>query len=115
MEKIKQEVQRTNNLNRAYIPMLQGISPGELQSAQNALDFSKTLVTDWLSKYKFGNWTHHSSTNAPVTAEEKQKRAEEIAQQLCDHGRWLTHGRSIKIEDLTESSPFLVESLHGSS
>lgn len=99
-EKIKEEVDQTGKLNRAYIPILQGISPGELQSAQNALDFAKKLVTEWLAKYKFQNWTIHSSTKKTVTSKDKEKRAEEIAKRLCDHRSWKTHGRSIKLEDL---------------
>ena len=100
MEKIKKEVVDTGVLNKAYIPILQGISPGELQSAQNALDFATTLVTQWLVQYKFKSWTHHSSTDQAVTDEEKKARAKEIAAQLCDHRHWLTHGRSIKLDDL---------------
>jgi hypothetical protein len=100
MVKIKEEVVQTGMLNKAYIPILQAISPGELQSAQNALDFAKVLVTDWLAHYKFKNWTVHSSTGQAVTEDEKKARAEDIATQLCDHGRWLTHGRSIKLADL---------------
>ena len=38
-ESIKQEVAATNSLNRAYIPILQRISPGEIQSVENALSF----------------------------------------------------------------------------
>ncbi|MFN7927114.1 MAG: Clp protease ClpP [Blastocatellia bacterium] len=102
MDKIKAEVVTTGALNKAYIPILQGISPGELQSAQNALDFAKILVTDWLVKYKFKDWATHRSTGLPVTADERKQRAEDIAKKLCDHGRWLTHGRSIKIDDLRE-------------
>jgi ClpP class serine protease len=100
MEKIKREVEDTGSLNRAYIPMLQALSPGELQSADNALTFSKTLVTDWLTRYKFKNWDIHSTTGAKVTQPEKAERAGQIAEQLCDHKKWLTHGRSIKIADL---------------
>jgi hypothetical protein len=102
MEKIKEEVAATGVLNKAYIPMLQGISPGELQSAENALNFAKVLVTRWLARYKFSNWTHHSSTGDPVTDDEREARAQEIASELCDHRRWLVHGRSIKIDDLTK-------------
>lgn len=102
MEKIKREVETTGALNRAYIPMLQALSPGELQSAENALKFAKTLVTDWLAQYKFKNWKTHSSTGEDVTAEEKTTRANEAAATLCDHKRWLTHGRSIKLGDLEE-------------
>jgi len=100
MEKIKDEVEATGNLNKAFIPILQGISPGELQSAENALKFAKELVTGWLARYKFRDWTRHRSTEQPVTDDERQARAQEIASQLCDHRRWLVHGRSIKIDDL---------------
>jgi len=102
LEKIKQETASTGSLNRAYIPMLQLLSPGEIQEAENALAFSQALVTDWLSKYKFKFWETHSSTGLPVTEEEKKERAGQIARTLCNHGRWLTHGRSITIEDLTD-------------
>lgn len=100
MEEIKDEVTRTGILNKAYIPILQGISPGELQGAQNALNFAKELVREWLVKYKFKDWNIHSLDGSPVTYEEKLQRAEEIASELADHSKWLTHGRSIKISDL---------------
>ncbi|RTR27632.1 Clp protease ClpP [Robertmurraya yapensis] len=100
MDEIKAEVTSTNNLNMAYIPILQGISPGELQGAKNALDFAKVLVKEWLIKYKFKDWNHHSTSGLPVTVQEKEQRAEEIASDLAEHSKWLTHGRSIKITDL---------------
>ena len=43
MDKIK-EVEKTGVLNKAHIPILQGISPGELQSAENALNFAKSWL-----------------------------------------------------------------------
>ncbi len=102
MDEIKREVVDTNFLNPAYIPILQGISPGEIQGAQNALDFAKVLVREWLVQYKFKEWNVHSQTGMPVTLEEKNERANEIATCLCDHSKWLTHARSIKIQDLEE-------------
>jgi ATP-dependent protease ClpP protease subunit/predicted RNA-binding Zn-ribbon protein involved in translation (DUF1610 family) len=102
LEKIKREVEETGQLNKAYIPILQGISPGEIQSCENAQKFSSTLVTNWLANFKFKPWTTHSSSGEPVTDEEKQSRAKEIADHLCDHGYWLTHNRSIKIEDFDQ-------------
>ena len=54
----------------------------------------------WLVRYKFKGWTTHSSTGQPVTAEHRKTRAQQIAEQLRDHGKWKTHGRSIKINDL---------------
>jgi hypothetical protein len=101
LKKIKEEVAATGALNRAYVPMLQLLSPGEIQECENALEFSQELVTDWLSTYKFKFWDKHSSTGLPVTVAEKKERAKEIAKTLCDHSLWKTHARSITIEDLT--------------
>jgi len=100
LQKIKQEVVDTGKLNPAYIPILQNISPGEIQHFENAQNFSKTLVKNWLSKYKFKYWEKHNSTGEPVTPEDKEKRADEIANKLCKHSDWLTHGRSIRVSDL---------------
>lgn len=102
LEKIKKEVIEKNNLNRAYIPILQNISPADIQACENAQEFSRILVTQWLSKYKFKYWDTHSSTGAEVTFKEKEKRAKEIATTLCNHGNWLTHARSLTLKDLRE-------------
>jgi len=100
LEKIKVEVLKVGKLNPAYIPILQQISPGEIQHAENAQNFSKTLVTQWLSQYKFKFWETHKSSGKPVTKEEKEIQAGKIADKLCKHSDWLTHGRSINIPDL---------------
>lgn len=102
LEKIKKETVKAGALNRAYIPILQGISPGEIQAAQNAMKFSEVLARDWLAKYKFKDWTVHSTTGQPVTAQQRRGRARQIARVLCNHRRWLTHGKSLRIADLQE-------------
>ncbi len=99
-EKIKKEIEDTGTLNKAYIPMLQQLSLGQLEHARNAKNFAITLVSEWLVKYKFQNWTQHSSNGKKVTIKEKEKRAEDIANNLSKHTQWLTHGRSIKMPDL---------------
>jgi hypothetical protein len=100
LEKIKQEVIDTDKLNPVYIPILQNISPGEIQHCENAQAFSRTLVKEWLRDFKFSHWDNHTSTGKPVTIEEKENKANEIATALCKHSDWLTHARSIKINDL---------------
>jgi predicted RNA-binding Zn-ribbon protein involved in translation (DUF1610 family) len=100
LTEIKKEVDETKKLNPAYIPILQNISPGEIQFCKNAQEFSRTLVTNWLSTYKFKFWTTHSSTGQPVTENDKKERANDIAAKLCKHSDWLTHGRSIRMNDL---------------
>ena len=57
------------------------------------------MVKQWLVDYKFKYWDNHSD-GRPVTHDDKLSRATEIAKELCDHSKWLTHGRSIKIDDL---------------
>lgn len=100
VNKIKDEAVQTGGLNRAYIPILQTLSPGELEHAENALKFAKNLVGSWLAEYKFKDWSHHSSDNRPVTREDKEGRASQVAEELCDHSKWKSHGRSIKLADL---------------
>ncbi len=99
---IREQAEKKKHLDIAYIPILQNISPGEIQHCENAQAFSRTLVTNWLKDYKFKFWEKHSSTGASVTDEDKENRADAIATLLCNHGHWLTHGRSIKLSDLEE-------------
>ena len=99
LEKIKQEVKRTNKLSLAYVPILQSISPGEIQNCENIQNFSKHLVTKWLVEYKFKYWDKHSD-GRKVTNQERCARAEDIAVALGSQSKWFTHARSIKIADL---------------
>ena len=103
VEKIKEEVVKNNGkLNPAYIPILQNINPGIISHCQTAQEFSKSLVRHWLKEYKFSHWETHSSNGVPVTEREKEKRAAEIAAALCSHSKWLTHGRSLGIKELSD-------------
>lgn len=102
LDKVKKEASKAGRLNIAYIPILQGISPGEIQHCENAQNLSKTLVTEWLKRYKFKFWNTHKSTKKPVSPREKATIAKKIAAALCNQSIWLTHGRSIKIDDLTK-------------
>jgi hypothetical protein len=101
IETIKKEVEKNNGqLHPAYIPILRNVDPGKLQSAHNASELSRVLVSDWLAKYKFRDWTRHSSTGQPVTDEDRHARAREIADKLCSHQDWLSHSRLIKTPEL---------------
>lgn len=97
---IKDDIDQSGVLSKAYIPILQNISPGELTEAQNQLDFARDLVTQWLATYKFKNWKIHASSGKKVTLTDRRTRAKDVADALCDHGRWFTHGKSLRIEDL---------------
>jgi len=64
------------------------------------LKFAEDLVVKWLMKYKFKKWNETETRKIPVTEDMKEKRATEIAEELINHSKWRSHGRSIKIGDL---------------
>lgn len=96
------EASTTGKLNPFDAIMVAQISPGEIYGVTNSLDFAKILVQDWLVKYKFKNWTITRSSKKKVTKKMKEEKAKEIADYLCKHTEWKTHGRSLKIDDLKE-------------
>ncbi|MDR3189322.1 MAG: ATP-dependent Clp protease proteolytic subunit [Prevotellaceae bacterium] len=96
------EATHTGKLNPFDAIMIAQISPGEIYGVVNSLEFAKDLVKGWLEKYKFKNWTETQATHRKVTADMRKRRAEEVADKLCDHMSWRTHGRSLKIEDLKD-------------
>jgi hypothetical protein len=75
-----------------------------LRFYEQARDLSTALLEKWLATYKFKDWLTHRTTNpgAPVTVEEKQKRATEIAKLLSNNTYWHSHGRMIGIGTLKE-------------
>ena len=101
-DKRKEVAVNGGKLNPTDAVILAQISPGELYGIVNSLNFAKDLVQDWLVKYKFKNWTTTSGHNTLVTEEMKKERASQIAEKLCNHMDWHTHGRSLKMEDLKD-------------
>lgn len=94
------EAQKNKMLNPFDATMVAQISPSELKGVYNSLEFAKDVVKEWISKYKFKDWTVTETRKIPVTEEMKREKAEEIAKELTNHGRWRSHGRSLKIDDL---------------
>ena len=100
IENKREEAEKQGALNPFDATMVAQISPGELGSVFHALKFAEDLVVDWLTRYKFKNWTVTETRKQPVTETMKKKRAKEIAKELTNHSKWRSHGRSIKIDDL---------------
>ena len=98
----RNEATNFGRLNPFDAIMVAQISPGEIYGVVNSLEFSKDLVKSWLENYKFKNWTQTQTSKKPVTSEMRRNRAKEVADKLCDHTSWRTHGRSLKIEDLND-------------
>lgn len=98
----REEAAKNGNLNPFDAVMVAQISPGELYGVINSLEFAKDLVKSWLEEFKFKNWTKTRTNGTEVTPEMRKERANKVAEMLCDHTTWRTHGRSLKIEDLKE-------------
>lgn len=98
----REEAKNNGSLNPFDAVMVAQISPGEIGGIINSLEFAKDLVSDWLSKYKFKNWTITRGKQEKVDDTKRKSRAKEVADFLCNHTEWRTHGRSLKIEDLEE-------------
>ena len=98
------EITQKGQLQPADVVMLKSLDLAKLALFEQARDLSVDLLKKWLVDYKFRNWTHHRTTNpgAPVTAGEKEDRAEQIARDLANHRRWRSHGRNLDVGKLTE-------------
>lgn len=80
--------------------LIEKFDPAKLFHIEQAIEHSKSLLKEWLPKYKFKNWTHRETTGEPVSDAEKQVRAAQIAEILGDAQRWHSHGRGITCDDL---------------
>ncbi|MDI9319913.1 MAG: hypothetical protein QM530_05485 [Phycisphaerales bacterium] len=97
-----------NQLTQAEFLILKDIDLAELRGYEQAKNLTIELLKKWLVKYKFKTWTEHKTNpdllGQPVTSEQKEERAKEIADKLSDSNLWKSHGRPINIETL-ESIP----------
>lgn len=102
LDKINELIEkaRRNELTNAEFIILKDFDLAELRAYEQARDLAVDLLVEWLPKYKFKNWTVHSSTHGTVTEEDKKARAMEIAQNLSDNKEWKSHGRPISREEL---------------
>ena len=80
-----------DKLSTAELVLLEKLDLAELHQFQLQRDLSIELLKQWLTRYKFKDWTVTESSNTPVTQEMKEERAKDIAKKLSDHTRWLTH------------------------
>lgn len=101
LDKINEFMAKDANgtLTKAELIWLKELDLGEIRSFEQARDLTTDLLTKWLATYKFKNWTQHQD-NTPVTPEEKQLRAVEIATELSDNKKWKSHGKGISIAEL---------------
>ncbi len=103
VEKILEKA-KNGTITDAEVLILQGQDLAMLNQFEQVRNLTITLLKKWLVDYKFKDWLEHQSNpkkkGKSVTAEEKQKRAEEIAKLLGDNKIWHSHGRMISLATL---------------
>lgn len=100
-------------LTQAEFIILQNIDLAELRGYEQAKELTIDLLKNWLVNYKFKNWnthrTNHTKLGQAVTIQEKEERAEEIADMLSDNNTWKSHSRPININTLTNKIRLEIE------
>jgi hypothetical protein len=106
LDKINEAIEKSRNdtLTELEFLMIQDLDLAELREYEQARQLTNELLKNWLANYKFKNWSIHETSQEllgqPVTFEQKQQRAEEIANKLNDNTHWKSHSRPINIETL---------------
>jgi hypothetical protein len=95
---------RSNTITPAEFQWLMNQDLAMLRFYEQARDLSVALLEKWLVQYKFKDWVAHRTHNvgSPVTLEEKQERAREIARLLSDNTHWHIHGRMIGMQTVKQ-------------
>lgn len=108
LDKVEKLLKRAEEgkLTHAEFLILQSQDLAMLSRYEQAKNLTITLLKKWLVEYKFKDWFLHATNpdklGEPVTLQEKQERAEEIAKLLGDNNYWHSHGRMIGIDTLTK-------------
>lgn len=103
LDKVEELIAKSmkGTLSPAEFVLLQNQDLAMLRRYEQARDLTVTLIKRWLVDYKFKDWATHQTSpdklDKPVTPEEKDARAEDIASLLGNNGYWHSHGRMIGI------------------
>lgn len=99
------EKSRANTITPVEFQWLMNQDLAMLRFYEQARDLSVALLEKWLVQYKFKDWTAHRTTDPgnPVTPQQKQARATEIAKLLSNNTHWHSHGRMIGLRTLQEA------------
>lgn len=106
LDKVQQLIDRARagTISEAEYLILKDQDLATLSRYEQAKDLTVTLLKRWLVQYKFKDWAVHrtnpESRGRPVTPQERQQRAEDIARLLGNNQTWHSHARMIGIETL---------------
>jgi membrane-bound ClpP family serine protease len=110
LDKVEEMINKSaaGQLTQAELIMLREQDLAMLRRHEQARDLTIALLKEWLVKYKFKNWNNHKD-GSPVTTQQKEDRAKDIAKDLGDNKLWHSHGRSIGVAALTHILKLKIE------
>lgn len=91
-ERAKKECAADKSNLAVWLPSLQQYGPALLEQCEDAKNLSQQLVSSWLA-----SWMLNS-----LPEPEREQQAKDIAAELCDHDKLLTHGRPIDRNQLRQ-------------
>lgn len=106
LDQVERMIKRSaaGELTDAELIIFQTQDLAMLSRFEQAKNLTITLLKKWLVEFKFKDWEFHKTNplllNQPVTHQQKEERAEEIATLLSDNKLWHSHGRMIGISTL---------------
>lgn len=83
----------------------------ELHQHEQAKKLAEQLISDWLTRYKFKDWTKRKSSGRIVDAKARKARAGAVARKLSNTQRWRVHGHGISMEVLRKELDLKIEDL----
>lgn len=108
LDKVEELIEKSRNdtITPAEFAILRDQNLAVMRSYEQARDLSIALLKEWLVKYKFKSWLTHrtdaTKEGQAVTDADKEQRAKEIADLLCNNKVWHSHGRLIGLNTLRD-------------
>lgn len=113
LDKVNEMIEKSQQgtISPAEFQILQNQDLATLEFYEQSKNLSISLLKKWLTEFKFKDWKTHRTTNpgTPVTDEERQARAEEIAEKLSSNKLWHSHGRMIGMKKLRSELKLEIE------
>lgn len=80
--------------------LISSFDPAELYRYEQEMRLSVTLLKEWLVKYKFKDWSSTATSQKTVTPKMKRDRAQFVARELQNTGKWHSHSRGLSMDIL---------------
>lgn len=89
------------NVKKAELTYLvKKFDPARLFRIEQSIEHGRSLISTWLPKYKFKDWTITETKKNPVDNKLRVDRAKKIAKVLGNAKKWHSHGRGITMNEL---------------